>query len=109
MAQFNRTSAFAFLLFTPLALAQGTPGQITKFGPDGVTPVDSVASENAAGNIGIGTIAPTAKLDIVGGNVNLENSTATAGSILKNGALFLHNFGSQNTFLGANAGNLTMS
>jgi len=53
-------------LFTPLAFAQGAPGQITKFGPDGMTPVDSVASEDAAGNIGIGTMTPAAKLDILG-------------------------------------------
>jgi len=66
VVRFNRTSAFAFFLFTPLAFAQGAPGQITKFGPDGMTPVDSVASEDAAGNIGIGTMTPAAKLDILG-------------------------------------------
>jgi hypothetical protein len=37
------------------------------------------------------------------------NSTQTAGNILKGGAPFLHNFGPGNTFLGSNAGNLTMS
>jgi hypothetical protein len=66
-------------------------------------------SSLAAGNIGIGTTTPAAKLDITGGNVNLENSSATAGTVLKAGAPFLHNYGSHNTFLGLNAGNLTMS
>jgi len=43
------------------------------------------------------------------GNLTLVNSSATAGNILKDGALFLHNFGNSNTFLGSNAGNLTMT
>ena len=43
------------------------------------------------------------------GNVTLVDSGATAGNIFKGGQLFLHNFGTQNTFLGQNAGNLTMS
>ena len=45
----------------------------------------------------------------VPGNLTLVNSTATAGNIFKGGTLFLSNFGTQNTFLGQNAGNLTMS
>jgi hypothetical protein len=43
------------------------------------------------------------------GNLTLVNSTDTTGNILKDGALFLHNFGTNNTFLGVNAGNLTMT
>ncbi len=42
-------------------------------------------------------------------NLTMVNSTATAGNILKGGVLFLHNFGTNNTFLGSNAGNLTMT
>jgi endosialidase-like protein len=45
----------------------------------------------------------------IGGTLQLVNSTATAGNILKGGTLFLHNFGSRNAFLGENAGNLTMT
>ena len=106
----GRPSMFAGALFAPaLVLAQGTPGQITKFGPDGLTPVDSIVREDDAGNIGIGTTSPAAKLDISDGNLNLENSTATKGSILKEGVPFIHNFGLANTFVGNNAGNLEMS
>jgi hypothetical protein len=38
----------------------------------------------------------------------MVNSTATAGNLIKGGIRFLHNFGQNNTFLGGNAGNLTM-
>ena len=45
----------------------------------------------------------------VPGNLTLVNSSATAGNIFKGGTLFLSNFGVSNTFLGENAGNLSMS
>jgi hypothetical protein len=42
----------------------------------------------------------------VGCNINMNNSTdATVGNILKGGAIFMNNFGSNSTFLGTNAGN----
>jgi len=44
------------------------------------------------------------------GNITLvDPSTATAGSILKGTAPFIHNFGTNNTFVGVNAGNFTMT
>jgi hypothetical protein len=46
---------------------------------------------------------------ILGGNLDLEYSTAATGSITKTGVRFLHNFGSANTFLGVGAGNYVMS
>jgi hypothetical protein len=45
----------------------------------------------------------------VSGNINLDASTATTGNIFKGGALFIHNFGTDNAFVGTNAGNLTMT
>src|SRR5258708_34162462 len=46
----------------------------------------------------------------VPGNLTIRDSTGPAvGNILKGAALFLHNFGADNTFLGKNAGNLTMT
>jgi trimeric autotransporter adhesin len=43
-------------------------------------------------------------------NLTMQNSTdATTGNVLKDGLPFLHNFGTNNTFLGKNAGNLTTS
>src|SRR5262249_56415853 len=44
----------------------------------------------------------------VSGNLNLVNSTPTAGNILKAGVPFVHNFGTNNTFIGSQAGNLNM-
>jgi hypothetical protein len=35
------------------------------------------------------------------------DSTATTGNVLKGGVLFIHNFGTNNTFIGKGAGNLT--
>jgi hypothetical protein len=73
------------------AMAQSqTPGQITQFGPN-LNVVDSVITQDSNANIGIGATAPAAKLDVVGGNLNLENSSATSGNILKSGVPFLHN------------------
>jgi hypothetical protein len=46
---------------------------------------------------------------IDGANLDLDPSTAATGNITKNGTLFMHNFGTQNTFLGAGAGNLSMT
>jgi hypothetical protein len=58
-----------------------------------------------------GDTGPPGPNDVVG-NLTLQDSSATAGNVLKGGVLFMHNFGpvaSGNTFLGQNAGNLSMS
>ena len=109
---YRRTSRLVVaLLFLGGSRVSGqtqTPGQITKFDPS-LNVVDSVITEDVGGNIGIGTTTPAAKLDVVGGNLNLEDSTAAVGNILKNGELFLHNFGGAalfNTFIGIRAGKL---
>src|SRR4029434_6661070 len=56
-------------------------------------------------SLGVNTFTATQTINT--GNLDLDPSTATAGNITKNGSLFLHNFGTENTFLGQNAGNLT--
>jgi hypothetical protein len=42
------------------------------------------------------------------GNLDLDDSTAATGNLMKNGLRFLHNFGASNVFVGRNAGNFTM-
>ncbi len=66
-----------------------------------------VTVTNAAGNatqLHVGDDGTT-----VNGNLNLVTSTATTGNIMKGSLLFLHDFGANNTFIGAGAGNLTMT
>jgi len=46
---------------------------------------------------------------VSGGNIVLPTSTAVTGNIRKNANRFLHNYGSNNTFLGINAGNFSLS
>jgi hypothetical protein len=54
-------------------------------------------------NVGIGT-DPSEQLHITK-NFRFPASTSTVGNIYKDANLFLHNFGTQNTFLGILSGN----
>jgi hypothetical protein len=63
---------------------------------------------NAGDNVGIGTSTPAQQLEITK-NFRLPASTSTVGNIYKGTSLFLSNFGTNNTFLGVGAGNLTVS
>ena len=72
------------------------------------------------GKAGIGTTSPTKQLDIHGDGINLENTSFAnpSGIIFKGGVPFISNFSygdngtvttaGGNTFVGFNAGNLTM-
>ena len=46
---------------------------------------------------------------IAAGNLDLGPATPTTGMLLKGGVIFMHNFGTGNTFLGENAGNTSMT
>src|SRR6202158_1183182 len=97
--------------------ATGPQGPIGATGPQGVTgaqgPPGVTGPQGATGPQGLqGTAGPTGPQGPPGPsdvptNLTMANSTATAGNILKGGDRFLHNFGQDNTFIGANAGSLT--
>ena len=99
---------------TDLLLGRGTAG--------GLAPVNFPAGSTRYLDVSQGgTTVLTARVPLyasvfsvsapneVPGNLAMVNSTATAGNILKDGALFLHNFGNNSTFLGSNAGNVSMT
>jgi len=57
--------------------------------------------------LGIGTKTPNEQLEITG-NLRLPTSTASVGVIKSGGSPFIHNFGTNNTFIGVDAGNFSM-
>jgi len=96
------------------------PGQ-TPPGGNVAAPINTSGNaQGKLGNLGIGTTDPEAKLDIAAGNLDLDGTANTNqfGIITKNGTPFIHNFNygyngtittaGKNTFVGLNAGNLTM-
>jgi hypothetical protein len=88
----------------PFALSPGPQGPAGPPGPQGPQgPVGPAGPQGPEGPQG-----PPGPNDITG-NLTMVDSTATAGNILKGGARFIHNFGFANTFIGSNAGNLTMT
>ncbi|MFC2130457.1 beta strand repeat-containing protein [Bacteroidota bacterium] len=60
------------------------------------------------GYVGIGTNTPSQQLEITK-NMVLPTTTATTGIIYKGANTFIHSYGTNNTFVGENAGNLTMT
>src|ERR1700693_1200066 len=96
----------------PLPLTgSGVVGYISEFTAQAV--LNDSPLFDMGGNIGLGTITPTSKLEVAGtitsdGNLALPktNSAGTVGVVTLGGTPFLHNFGTLNTFVGANAGSM---
>jgi trimeric autotransporter adhesin len=95
--------------FTGFFFSSDTNGKVIKFLTNNGA-LHEWMRITSAGNVGIGTMTPAAKLDVAG-NLNLPNTTTggTAGVIQLSGTPFLHNFGTSNTFVGAFAGNTSAS
>jgi trimeric autotransporter adhesin len=64
--------------------------------------------DNVNKRLGIGTNIPADQLELTK-NLRLTISTGVSGNIYKGDALFCHNFGDYNTFLGVHAGNLALA
>lgn len=109
----------------------GTTSPYTRLSVAGVVVANSFNATNTAatstfsggllvatggGNVGIGSSTPAYKLS-VSGNAFLENNlylasttpSGATGVIYKEGNSFIHTFGLRNTFVGENAGNLTLT
>ena len=65
---------------------------------------DSAGKLSTTLTISVTDVIATGDLDLT-----TNPSTAANGSILKNGSRFLHNAGTNNTFVGVNAGNFTLT
>lgn len=89
-------------LTTPNSFTAGTPARASEINANFSAVATAVNDNNAR-------IATIESRVTTAGNIVLAPSTATAGNILKGTAPFLHNFGTNNTFVGVNAGNLAMT
>ena len=69
----------------------------------------TTVNATAAMTAGTGITITTGDLDVTSGSVNLPTTTSTDGQITINGNRFMHANGSNNTFLGSFAGNLSSS
>lgn len=69
---------------------------------------------DADGNVGIGTSTPSQQLEITGSFEMPNTSSSLTGVIFKGGSRFIHNYqnsgaNGNNTFIGLNAGNFSMT
>jgi hypothetical protein len=78
---------------------QGPPGPVNAVSTD--TP-NRAALRDGSGSFAMNTLT----LD---GNLDLPATTSTTGIVFVGGHPFLHSFGNSNTFVGSDAGNLTMT
>jgi len=79
----------------------GTSGQLAQ---DAAT----LFWDDAADRLGIGTATPAEQLELTG-NLRLPATTATTGQVFMGSDLLLHAYGTNNFFVGPQAGNLTLT
>ncbi len=95
---------------TVIAGIRGTTTGIADAIPVMIDSAGQLGTAGASSGVAtLGTNTFTATQTINTGNLDLDNSTATTGNLTKGGTRFLHNFGTNNTFLGDRAGNFTMT
>lgn len=114
------TSSDSSIIFTPganqldmVAVGGGGSSGVIKLGADSGTPALPLLGEiDLYGGANIGTVtAPNAVVISLDDWISLPatNAAATAGGISINSIPFMHAMGTQNTFLGGNAGNLALT
>lgn len=74
---------------------------------DSTTGLSRLVIDNT-GKIGMGTISPNEQLEITG-NLRLPTTTSTTGTIKLGADRFIHTYGTDNTFVGINAGNFSLT
>jgi hypothetical protein len=98
-------SLMLLLCFAGSVLAQGQIVCGTTCS-SGSVPVFTSSGTNAG--IGNSLFTQSGSAVTLSGNLSMPSSGTTSGNILKGSTLFLHNFGTNNVFVGLNSGNLTM-
>ncbi len=88
------------------ALPSGTTGQTLWNNAGTWTATSNLFNDGT--NVGIGTTNPTQQLEITG-NFKLPTTTATTGIIYSGASTLLHAYGTNNAFIGAGAGNFTLT
>jgi hypothetical protein len=68
-----------------------------------------MATNNAVNDASAPFTVSAGNLTVTSGNVLLPTTSSTVGQIQINSVRYLHAFGTDNTFVGSNAGNLTLS
>jgi hypothetical protein len=105
------TSELAADAVTALKVAFNYAGSASEGGPASDVACAACVSASEVGftfaTLGSNTFAGTQAIGA--GNLDLAPSSATEGNLTKNGVRFLHNAGTRNTFLGASAGNFTLT
>ncbi|MBM3405117.1 MAG: hypothetical protein FJY10_09555 [Bacteroidetes bacterium] len=97
-----------------VSTGSGSAGQVTLWsGTNTLSGSSNLYWNSTSSYLGIGTTNPTQRLDITG-SINIpETSTSSSGIIFKNSNPFIHNYlpvaNSNNTFVGKNAGNFSLT
>jgi hypothetical protein len=99
----------------PNAFSAGSPARAAEVNANFsalATAANDQATRIADHNSRVGTLetrATALEANLSGGNLVLAPSTATTGGILKGSNSFIHDFGTDNTFIGLGAGNFSLT
>jgi Chaperone of endosialidase len=99
----SQTDAVTLAGSNGLSVTQGSGTVTVSSNATSANTGGAIVARDGSGNFAAGTVA-------LAGNLTLPNTTSTTvGVLTQGGTPFLHNFGFQNTFVGSNAGNMSMT